>query len=108
MPAPSPRSAPVERSLRSVPAQRSGGGGGMSRLNGLLPAALARPFVIVGGVLFLLGAMLPWATFLLNDGAYPEKATLQYFDAPIELTGYRWHVLLFGVIVLIAAVAPLP
>jgi branched-chain amino acid transport system permease protein len=80
----------------------------MSRLNGLLPAALARPFVVIGGVLFLLGAMLPWATFVLNDGAYPEKATLQYFDAPFELTGYRWHTLLLGVLVLVATFVPLP
>jgi len=80
----------------------------MSRLNGLVPAALARPFVVLGGVLFLLGAMLPWATFLLNDGPYPEKATLQFFDAPFELTGYRWHTLLLGVAVVVVAFVPVP
>ena len=80
----------------------------MSRLNGLVPAALARPFVVLGGVLFLLGAMLPWATFLLNDGPYPEKATLQFFDAPFELSGYRWHTLLLGVAVVVVTFVPLP
>jgi branched-chain amino acid transport system permease protein len=80
----------------------------MSRLNGLVPAALARPFVVLGGVLFLLGAMLPWATFLLNDGPYPEKATLQFFDAPFELTGYRWHTLLLGVAVVVVTFVPVP
>jgi branched-chain amino acid transport system permease protein len=80
----------------------------MSRLNGLLPAALARPFTAIGGLLFLIGAMLPWATFVLNDGAYPEKATLQYFDAPFELSGYRWHTLLFGVFVLVLTFVSMP
>ncbi|TDV42580.1 branched-chain amino acid ABC transporter permease [Actinophytocola oryzae] len=79
----------------------------MSRLNGLLPAALARPFTAIGGVLFLIGAMLPWVTFLLNDGPYPEKATLQFFDAPFELTGFRWHVLLLGVAVVVLSFVPL-
>lgn len=80
----------------------------MSKLSVLIPAALARPFSAVGGLLFLIAAMLPWATFLLNDGAYPEKATLQFFDAPFELTGFRWHLLLFGVAVLIATFVPVP
>jgi len=80
----------------------------MSRLNGLIPAALARPFTAIGGVLFLIAAMLPWATFILNDGAYPEKSTLQFFDAPFELTGFRWHLLLFGLLALIVTFAPIP
>jgi branched-chain amino acid transport system permease protein len=80
----------------------------MSRLNGLLPAALVRPFIVLGGVLLLLGAMLPWATFLLNDGAYPEKSTLQFFDAPFELTGYRWHLLVLGVLIVVLTFVPLP
>jgi branched-chain amino acid transport system permease protein len=80
----------------------------MTKLTGFLPPALARPFAALGGVLFLIGAMLPWATFLLNDGPYPDKATLQFFDAPLELTGYRWNVLLFGVFALIATFAPTP
>src|ERR1044072_640232 len=80
----------------------------MTKLTGFLPPALARPFVVLGGVLFLIGAMLPWATFLLNDGPYPDKAKLQFFDAPLELTGYRWNVLLFGVAAIIATFAPTP
>jgi len=80
----------------------------MSRLNGLVPAALVRPFIVLGGLLLLIGAMLPWATFLLNDGAYPEKATLQFFDAPFEMTGYRWHVLLIGVAAVVLTFVPLP
>jgi branched-chain amino acid transport system permease protein len=80
----------------------------MTKLTGFLPPALARPFAALGGVLFLIGAMLPWATFLLNDGPYPDKATLQFFDAPLELTGYRWNVLLFGVFALVATFAPTP
>jgi branched-chain amino acid transport system permease protein len=80
----------------------------MTKLTGFLPPALARPFAQLGGLLFLAAALLPWATFLLNDGAYPDKATLQFFDAPFELTGYRWHLLVFGALVLIASVAPTP
>ncbi|HEX6360383.1 branched-chain amino acid ABC transporter permease [Actinophytocola sp.] len=80
----------------------------MSRLSSLVPAALGRPLSAVGSVLLLVAAMLPWATFLLNDGAYPDKATLQFFDAPFALTGYRWHVLLFGVAALVITFVPLP
>lgn len=80
----------------------------MSRLNGLVPAALTRPFVVLGGLLLLIGAMLPWATFQLNDGPYPEKSTLQFFDAPLQLTGFRWHALLFGVLVLVVTFVPVP
>jgi len=80
----------------------------VSKLSAWVPAALARPFTAVGGVLFLLAAMLPWATFLLNDGAYPEKATLQFFDAPFELTGFRWHLLLFGAAAIVITFVPLP
>jgi branched-chain amino acid transport system permease protein len=80
----------------------------MSKLTGFLPAYLARPFVVLGGVLLLIAAMLPWATFLLNDGPYPDKATLQYFDAPLELTGYRWNVLLFGAVALVVLFTPTP
>jgi branched-chain amino acid transport system permease protein len=80
----------------------------MSRLTGFLPPALARPFTVIGGVLLLIAAMLPWATFLLNDGPYPDKATLQFFDAPLELTGYRWNVLLVGAAAIIATFAPTP
>jgi branched-chain amino acid transport system permease protein len=81
----------------------------MSRwLSSVVPSALARPFSAVGSVLMLIAAMLPWATFILNDGAYPDKATLQFFDAPFELTGYRWHMLLFGIVALVVTFVPLP
>jgi branched-chain amino acid transport system permease protein len=80
----------------------------MSRLTGLIPLALVRPFNALGGLLLLVAAMLPWATFLLNDGPFPEKATLQFFDAPFELTGFRWHLLLFGVVALVVTFVPLP
>ena len=80
----------------------------MSRLTGLIPLALVRPFNALGGLLLLLSAMLPWATFLLNDGPFPEKATLQFFDAPFELTGFRWHLLVFGVVAIVVTFVPLP
>ena len=44
---------------------------------------------VAGGVLTLIGALLPWATFVLNSGPYPDKATLQYFVAPFGVTGFR-------------------
>jgi branched-chain amino acid transport system permease protein len=80
----------------------------MSRFTGLIPLALVRPFNALGGLLLLVAAMLPWATFLLNDGPFPEKSTLQYFDAPFELTGFRWHLLVFGVVALVTTFVPLP
>jgi branched-chain amino acid transport system permease protein len=68
----------------------------------------ARPLSIVGGALLIVAALLPWVTFALNKGNYPDRATLQYFDAPFQVTGYRWHLLLLGVLVLIATFAPIP
>ncbi|MET1072845.1 MAG: hypothetical protein ABWY11_09400 [Umezawaea sp.] len=68
----------------------------------------ARPLAIVGGVLLIVAALLPWVTFALNSGNYPDLATLQFFDAPFQVTGFRWHVLLLGVLVLIAVFAPIP
>ncbi len=68
----------------------------------------ARPLVVVGGVLLIVAALLPWVTFALNAGNYPDRATLQYFDAPFQVTGFRWHILLLGVLVLIATFAPIP
>jgi branched-chain amino acid transport system permease protein len=79
----------------------------MSKLNGIVPAALTRPLAAIGGVLLLIAAMLPWATFILNDGAYPDKATLQFFDAPLQLTGFRWQVLLLGLATLVVTFAPI-
>jgi branched-chain amino acid transport system permease protein len=72
-----------------------------------IPSGLARPLSAAGAVLLLVAAMLPWATFLLNDGAFPDKATLQYFDAPLQLTGYRFHVLLVGIAALVVTFVPI-
>jgi branched-chain amino acid transport system permease protein len=69
---------------------------------------LYRVLATVGAVATIVAAMLPWATFLLNDGAYPDKATLQYFDAPFELTGFRWQVLLLGVVALVCSLVRVP
>jgi branched-chain amino acid transport system permease protein len=71
-------------------------------------APLGKPFAVAGGVLGIVAALLPWVTFSLNDGNWPDKATLQFFDAPFAVTGFRWHVLLLGVFVLVAAFAPIP
>ncbi|GAA3048463.1 branched-chain amino acid ABC transporter permease [Actinokineospora globicatena] len=73
-----------------------------------IPPGLARPLGIGGGVLAILGALLPWVTFLLNDGAYPDKATLQFFDAPYAVSGFRLHVLLLGVVAIVAHFIPVP
>jgi branched-chain amino acid transport system permease protein len=63
---------------------------------------------VAGGVLTVIGALLPWATFVLNGGAYPEKATLQFFVAPLGVTGFRLHLLLFGIGAVVLALAPVP
>jgi branched-chain amino acid transport system permease protein len=79
----------------------------MSKLNGIIPPALARPLAAIGGVVLLIAAMLPWATFILNAGPYPDKATLQFFDAPLQLTGFRWQVFLIGLATLVVTFAPI-
>ena len=61
-----------------------------------------------GGLLTLVGALLPWATFVLNSGPYPDKATLQYFVAPFGVTGFRLQLLLFGIAALVLTFAPVP
>ncbi|NKE63687.1 branched-chain amino acid ABC transporter permease [Lentzea sp. PSKA42] len=71
-------------------------------------APLGKPLAAVGGVLGIVAALLPWVTFSLNDGNWPDKSTLQFFDAPLAVTGFRWHVLLLGVFILVAAFAPIP
>ena len=65
----------------------------------LAPAATA--LRIAGGVLTIIGTYLPWATFVLNDGAYPEKSTLNFFVDPLGVTGYRLHLLLLGLAVIV-------
>ena len=71
-------------------------------------APVGKPFAVLGGVLAIVAALLPWVTFGLNDGNWPDKSTLQFFDAPFAVTGYRWHVLVLGVLVLVATFAPIP
>jgi branched-chain amino acid transport system permease protein len=78
----------------------------MSRFTDFLRPSLARPLVALGAVLYVLGGLLPWATFVLNDGPFPEKATLQFFDAPFEVGGYRAHLVLFGIAALVAMFTP--
>lgn len=72
----------------------------------VLSPAQARIMVIAGGVLAIIAALMPWATFTLNDGAYPDKATLQFFDAPFAVSGFRMHTLLLGVAVLVVVFSP--
>jgi branched-chain amino acid transport system permease protein len=51
---------------------------------------------VVGAVVVLVGALLPWADVVLPGGAYPDLATLQFFDAPYLVTGFRLHLVLMG------------
>lgn len=80
----------------------------MTRLLSGLSPRYVRPLTLAGAALTLVAALLPWATFLLNDGAYPEKATLQFFDAPLEVTGFRFHLLLLAVAAVAVTFAPVP
>ncbi|SHL30760.1 branched-chain amino acid transport system permease protein [Pseudonocardia thermophila] len=59
--------------------------------------------MVVGGVLTLLGSFLPWATFVLNKGPYPAQATLQNFTAPLASSGFRLHLVLFGIAAIVVA-----
>ncbi|NMH81643.1 hypothetical protein HF577_31720, partial [Pseudonocardia xinjiangensis] len=67
-------------------------------------ARCATALSVAGGVLALVGALLPWATFVLNGGPYPEKSTLEFFSAPFTVTGFRLHVALFGIAAVVIAV----
>jgi branched-chain amino acid transport system permease protein len=69
---------------------------------------LTQPALLAGGVLAVVAGLMPWATFVLNDGPYPAKATLQFFDAPFELESFRMHVALFGIAAIILNYVPLP
>jgi branched-chain amino acid transport system permease protein len=71
-------------------------------------AAVAVPAALAGVVLSVVAALMPWATFLLNDGPYPGKASLQFFDAPFELGGFRAELALFGIAALVLTYAPVP
>jgi branched-chain amino acid transport system permease protein len=63
---------------------------------------------VAGGVLAVIGAYLPWATFVFNAGPYPEKATLNFFVAPFGVTGFRLHLLIFGIAAIVLALTRLP
>jgi len=80
----------------------------MTRLTSYLRPGMALPLRVAGSVLVLVGALLPWATFVLNDGPYPAKSTLQFFDAPFEVGGFRLHVALLGLAALVVTFAPVP
>jgi branched-chain amino acid transport system permease protein len=72
----------------------------------LAPAATA--LRTAGGVLTIIGTYLPWATFVLNDGAYPDKSTLNFFVDPLGVTGFRLHLLLLGLAVVVLTVLKVP
>ncbi|MCW0215963.1 MAG: hypothetical protein OJJ54_21665 [Pseudonocardia sp.] len=75
------------------------------RLAGLMNAVAprARLVAIVGGILAIVGSQLPWATFVLNEGAYPELATL-----PLGFTGFRLHLVVLGLATIVVAVLRVP
>jgi ABC-type branched-subunit amino acid transport system permease subunit len=64
--------------------------------------------VLGGAGLVVIGAYLPWATFVLNDGPYPEHATLEFFSEPWAVTGFRLHLLGFGLAGIVLALVPVP
>jgi branched-chain amino acid transport system permease protein len=72
--------------------------------------AALRPYAqvlrIVGAVLTIVGGYLPWASFVLNEAPYPAQATLEFFTVPLGVTGFRLHLVLFGVAALIVALVP--
>jgi branched-chain amino acid transport system permease protein len=63
---------------------------------------------VIGGLLTVAGTCLPGATFVLNDGPYPGKATLEFFTEPFGVEGYRLHLLVFGVAAVVLALVPVP
>ncbi|TQM13555.1 branched-chain amino acid ABC transporter permease [Pseudonocardia kunmingensis] len=71
-------------------------------------AGMATPLRVAGGVLTILGTYLPWATFVLNEGAYPAQATLEFFTVPFGVTGFRLHLLLFGIAAIVLALVSVP
>jgi branched-chain amino acid transport system permease protein len=94
-------SAPQRTGPRhAAPAERAG------RLAAL--AGVATPLRVAGGVLTVVGTYLPWATFVLNEGAYPAQSTLEFFTVPFGVTGFRLHLLLFGVAAIVLAFVGVP
>ncbi|MHA6794114.1 branched-chain amino acid ABC transporter permease [Pseudonocardia bannensis] len=61
---------------------------------------------VAGGALAVIGALLPWATFVLNEGPYPEKSTLQFFVAPLAVTGFRLHLVVLGLATIVVSLVP--
>jgi len=80
----------------------------MSRVTSWMRPVHALAFRVVGAVLVLIGTLMAWATFVYNNGAYPAKATLQYFDAPFALNSFRLHLAILGIAALAVALAPVP
>ncbi|MHA6783454.1 branched-chain amino acid ABC transporter permease [Pseudonocardia saturnea] len=76
------------------------------RFAGLAPHA--RTLRVAGGLLTVIGTYLPWTTFVLNDGPYPEQATLEFFTVPYGVTGFRLHLLLFGIAAIVLALVAVP
>jgi branched-chain amino acid transport system permease protein len=91
--------APPASTPETAPPRHTG------RLAGLLGALAprARLLGIVGGVVAILGSQLPWATFVLNQGAYPELATL-----PFGFTGFRLHLVILGLAAIVVAAIRVP
>jgi len=71
-------------------------------------APRVRELRFAGGLLVLLGTLLPWATRVFERGPYPDKSTLQFFTAPFALTGFRWHLFLIAIATLALAIWTLP
>jgi branched-chain amino acid transport system permease protein len=71
-------------------------------------AGIATPLRVAGGVLTVVGTYLPWATFVLNEGAYPAQATLEFFTVPFGVTGFRLHLLLFGIAAIVLSLVTVP
>jgi branched-chain amino acid transport system permease protein len=80
------------------------------RLDGLWSALAPRATVlrVLAGVLTIIGTYLPWATFVLNEGPYPDKATLNFFVDPLGVTGFRLHLLVIGIAMIVVALLGLP
>lgn len=80
------------------------------RFDGLWAALAPRATVlrVLAGVLTIVGTYLPWATFVLNEGPYPDKATLNFFVDPLGVTGFRLHLLVIGIAMIVVALVGLP
>lgn len=63
---------------------------------------------VVAGLLTIVGTYLPWATFVLNDEPYPEKSTLNYFVDPLGVTGFRLHLLVIGIAIVVVSLVGVP